>query len=193
VRGFGPCPSQPSYFSPLTSHPSVCYFLYLASPLTLSEVRAMLPDRATADLADFPDQQKLKSLHPGVQTVARLLIGRCSCDFVRPRLADEREDERHLRERYRRLGVSRDAVIKALERHRRGAGLRPPTRGWPRVLADFIAEHARNAGPTLYYLQFAPEAAPLPSLEGVRELTVGQVMAEPEGWLLEGSPALVSR
>jgi hypothetical protein len=171
----------------------LCYFLYLASPLTLSEVRAMLPDRATADLADFPDQQKLKSLDPGVQTVARLLIGRCSCDFVRLRHSDAREDERHLRERYRRLGVSRDAVIKALERHRRGAGLRSPTRGWPRALASFIAEHARNAGPTLYYLQFSPEAAPLPSLAGVRELTVGTVMAEPEAWLLEGSPARVSR
>jgi hypothetical protein len=171
----------------------LCYFIYLASPLTLSEVRAMLPDRATADLADFPDQQKLKSLHPGAQTVARLLIGRCSCDFVRLRLGDAREDEQHLRERYRRLEVPRALMITALERHRRAAGLRTPQEGWPAALARFVAEHARNAGPTLYHLHFSAETAPLPALGSVRELTVGQVRAEPEGWLLEGSPALVSR
>lgn len=171
----------------------MCYFLYLASPLTLSEVRSMLPPGAAADLADSPDQQRLKSLHPGTQTVVRLLIGRCSCDFVRPRHGDAREDERHLRERYRRLEVPRALMITALERHRRAAGLPAREGGWPSALARFVAEHARNAGPSLYHLHFSPDAGPLPSLKAVRDLTVARVMADPEGWLLEGSPARVSR
>jgi hypothetical protein len=171
----------------------LCYFLYIASPLTLSEVRSMLPPGAAADLTGFADQQALKLLHPDAQTVARVLTGRCSCDLVRPRQLDAREDERHLRERYRQLGVPRDVVIPALERHRRGAGLRAPAGGWPGALARFVAEHARNAGPTLYHLDFSPTAAPLRSPGAVRDLRVSQVLAEPEGWLLEGSPALVSR
>lgn len=152
----------------------------------------MLPRGSAADLAGFGDQQALKSIHPDAQTVARLLIGQCSCDFVRPRLPDEREDERHLRERYRRLEVSRESTIKALERHRRAAGLRAPPGGWPRALAGFIAEHARNAGPTLYHLQFSPEAVLAPPGD-VRNLALAAVMANPEAWLAEGESTLVSR
>jgi hypothetical protein len=170
----------------------LCYFLYIASPLTLSEVRSMLPRGAMADLVSFTEQQRLKAAHLETQTAARLLIGRCSCDFVHPRLNDEREDERHLRERYRRLGVPRDAVIKALERHRRGANLRPPDGGWPRALAGFIAEHARNAGPTLYHLQFSFEPA-LELPNQVRKLTPAEVMADPEGWLAEEKLTIVAR
>jgi hypothetical protein len=170
----------------------LCYFLYLASPLTLSEVRSMLPQGAVADLVGSAEQQRLKVIHPEAQTVARLLIGHCSCDFVRARLPDEREDERHLRERYRRLGISRDAVIKALERHRRGGGLRQPRDGWPRALASFIAEHARNAGPTLYHLQFSAEVALAPPGD-VGRLTLAEVLADPEGWLDEGKPTIVAR
>jgi hypothetical protein len=171
----------------------VCYFLYIASPLTLSEVRSMLPSKAVADLAGFADQQALKSLHIDAQTVALILTGRCSCDLMRPRLVDAREDERHLRERYRQLGVPRDLVVSALERHRRGAGLRIPAGGWPGALASFVAEHARNAGPTLYHLAFSPAGGSLGPLGSVRHVSVGRVLAEPEGWLAEGSPALVSR
>jgi hypothetical protein len=171
----------------------LCYFLYIASPLTLSEVRAMLPHGVVADLASFTDQQVLRSLHPDAQTVARLLIGHCSCDFVRPRHVDVREDERHLRERYRRLEVPRSLTITALERHRRAAGLRPPLGGWPKALAEFVAEHARNAGPTLYHLHFSPEAAHLVSPGDFRPVSLAEVLAAPEGWLREGAPTLVSR
>jgi hypothetical protein len=170
----------------------VCYFLYIASPLTLSEVRSMLPHGATADLAGFPDQQILKSVQPEAHTVARRLVGRWSCDFARTRQADTREDERHLRERYRRDEVPRAQVITALERHRRAAG-NPPPEGWPSALAKFVAEHARNAGPTLYQLHFSSEQPQLQPPGNVRELSVSSVLAEPEGWLLEGSPARVSR
>jgi hypothetical protein len=153
----------------------------------------MLPHGAVADLAGFQEQQALKSVHPEAQTVARLLLGRCSCDFVRPRVSDAREDERHLRERYRRLGLERPLVIRALERHRQEPGRRSPPEGWPDALAKFVAEHARNAGPTLYHLDFSPIAAHLSAPADVRRVTVSEVLAGPERWLKEGSPALVSR
>ena len=170
----------------------MCYFLYLASPLTLSEVRSMLPPGLTADLASFSDQQSLKSIHPAGQTVARILAGRCSCDLVRPRLADLREDERHLRERCRKLGVARSIVIQALERHRQGR-TSASTSSWLEAKTRFVAEHARNAGTCLYYLQFSPEAAPLSRLGEVRRVTVAQVTADPGAWLPESVPTFVSR
>jgi hypothetical protein len=170
----------------------MCYFLYLASPLTLSEVRSMLPAGLTADLAAFPDQQTLKGFHPQAQTVARILAGRCSCDLVRPRLADAKDDERHLRERYRRLEIPRPIVIAALERHRQATPLR--TQGaWPRRLVEFVVEHARNAGNSLYCLYFSPDAGHLRLLGEPRCLTVPAVGAAPTEWLQEGVPTLVTR
>jgi hypothetical protein len=170
----------------------LCYFLYIASPLTLSEVRSMVPPGAVADLGSFAEQQTLRRIHPEAQTVARLLIGRCSCDFIRARLPDAREDERHLRERYRQLEVPRSVVIEALERHRRGAGVRPPIGGWPAALGRFVAEHARNAGPTLYHLSFSPQASLAPP-GNPRSVSVADVLSTPEGWLREEAPALVIR
>jgi hypothetical protein len=171
----------------------MCYFLYIGSPLTLSEVRSMLPAGLTADLASTADQLALKTLLPSAQTVARILAGRCSCDLVRQRLPDPRDDERHLRERYRSLGVSRPDAVAALERHRRAGGLPVPREGWGPALAGFIAEHARNAGPTLYYLQFSADPAPLSALGTLRHVTVPLVTGLPETWLPERSPTLVSR
>jgi hypothetical protein len=171
----------------------MCYFLYLASPLTLSEVRSMLPPGLTADLAASPDQHLLKSIHPDAQTVARILAGRCSCDLVRARLGSARDDERHLRERYRRLGVSRDGMIAALERHRQVGRHRAPAEGWREALSSFIAEHARNAGPTLYHLAFSHDASVLGKLDPVRRVAVSLVRATPEAWLVEGVPTLVDR
>jgi hypothetical protein len=171
----------------------MCYFLYLASPLTLSEVRSMLPVGLTADLAPFSDQQTLRSLHPAAQTVARILVGRCSCDIVRPRLANEHADERHLRERYRQLGVQRPVVIQALERHRRSQDTQAAGECTARVLAAFVTEHARNAGTTLYHLHFSAEVAPLSKLGALRRIPVSLVTAMPEDWLVEGTPTLVAR
>jgi len=170
----------------------LCYFLYIASPLTLSEVRSMVPPGAVADLGSFAEQQTLRKVHPEAQTVARLLIGRCSCDFIRARLADEREDERHLRGRYRKLEVPRSVMIEAIERHRRGAGVRPPIGGWPGALARFVAEHARNAGATLYHLTFSPQGS-LAAPGKIRSVLVNEVLSTPEAWLREESPALVTR
>jgi len=163
----------------------MCYFLYLASPLTLSEVRSMLPNGLTADLAPPADHQALRSLHPGTVTVARILAGRCSCDLVRPRLADSRADEHHLRERYRKQGLAREAVITALERHRHGEG-RHFDSSISERLRNFVREHARNAGPSLCYLHFS---APTPmSPAAIRYVSVREVV---EGWLLEAIPTVV--
>lgn len=154
----------------------------------------MLPKGLTGDLASAVDQQALKRIHPDAQTVARILAGRCSCDLVRIRLADPHEDEQHLRVRYRRLGIARPPTIAALERHRRGAGLRPPREGWPVVLSRFVAEHARNAGPTLYLLGFEPGdsgilTAPPPAPTAC---ALSQVRGHPDRWLVEGEPTIVS-
>lgn len=153
----------------------------------------MLPAGLTADLASPTDQRTLKSIHPGAQTVAVILAGRCSCDLIRSRLASTRDDERHLRDRYRRLGVPRARVIAALERHRRGASREPPPEGWPDAFAAFVAEHARNAGPSLYHLHFAAEATPLPTPGPPRRVTAPLVTATPSGWLAEGQPTIVGR
>jgi hypothetical protein len=171
----------------------LCYFLYIASPLTLSEIRSMVPDGITADLAVSSEQQVLKPLHRGIQTVARLLIGRCSCDFIHQRQSDRHADERHLRARYRALGVDRQTIISALERHRVGATIPAPEAGWPQALVAFVLEHARNAGPTVYQLAFLPPGSHLRSQPVPRRLSTTQVTLDLESWLVEDSPVLIVR
>lgn len=171
----------------------MCYFLYLASPLTLSEIRSMLPAGLTCDLASRAEQQIVKAIHPEAVTVARILAGRCSCDLIRTRLPDPKEDERHLRERYRRLGLPRAAMIEALERHRRS--VTPRTKGSEArgELSRFVAEHARNAGPSLYYLQFSSDADPPSPVGSIRRVSCEMVTALPGEWLEEGTPTLIIR
>ena len=149
----------------------------------------MLPPGLTAQPADRADHHRLRALHPAAQTVVRLIVGACSCDLVRARHTDPREDERHHRERHRKTGARRDRVLAAIERHRRGARVPIPAGGWPRALAAFVAEHARNAGPTLYLLQFGEEASAseLPT----RRANVSEVRAKPEEWLAEGTVVVV--
>jgi hypothetical protein len=84
-------------------------------------------------------------------------------------------------------------VIQALERHRRSPAPSRPAEAWAEALSKFVAEHARNAGTSLYHLQFSPEAASLSNLAEARRNTVAQVAADPRGWLLEGAPTFVSR
>ena len=78
----------------------MCYFLYLASPLTLSEIRSMLPPGITADLLPPAEQQALRDLHPPARSAVRLLVGGCSCDLMVDRDQGSRESERHLRNRF---------------------------------------------------------------------------------------------
>jgi hypothetical protein len=171
----------------------MCYFLYLASPLTLSEIRSMLPQGLCAELAPG-HRAALERSFPPSRTVAQLLIGACSCDLVRARLPDRIEDERELRARYRRAKVPRSDVIKALERHRRGPHPQPiATAGWPEALVGFVAEHARNAGTTLYFLDFTAHPqrllAAIPSLAVTRSLE--NLRSNIGGWLTEDTPTIV--
>ena len=172
----------------------MCFFLYLGSPLTLSEVRSMLPDGLVADLVTPAEQRAARSRHPDLQTVARIMHGACSCDLVVQRHAISREDEARLRDRYRRLGLTRDRTIRALENHRRALSRRrKPDGHWPAALAGFVAEHARNAGPSLYYLGFSADGTlTLPAGDDITQLTAAEVKARPGTWLEEGKAFVVS-
>ena len=154
----------------------------------------MLPVGISADPLPSGEVARVRSVLPAAQTVAHLRVGACSCDLVRPRLDDAREDERHLRTRYRDLGLRRERIVRELERHRRlELRIEEPEDGWRVALAAFVAEHARNAGPTLYRLEFLP--GPEPRLDEREPLsrTVAEVRAAPERWLEEGRSLLVVR
>lgn len=170
----------------------MCFLLYAASPLTLSEIRSMLPAGFTADLAGPADQAVLRALHPGTRTGVRLLLGACSCDLVLAR-SGSREEERELRRRYFVAGLSRAEVIAALESHRRGGGPFASPAAARAALAGFVAEHARNAGPTLYLLRFGRE--PLdrrPPRGPPAPLRPADLPGGADGWLVEDRPVLVS-
>lgn len=173
----------------------MCYFLYLATPLTLSEVRAMLPHGLRADPVARAEQQALLAIHPDAQNVVQIVHGACSCDLVRSRKAVTREDEAHLRSRYKELGLPRDQIIEALENHRRGLEQRQRPEGyWPSAIAAFAVEHARNAGGSLYFLGFSHRGAlELPrSAEPVRTVTTAEVTGNP-AWLAENQLTVLSR
>ena len=171
----------------------MCYQVVIASPLTLSEVLAMLPSGLAADLLGPAEHRAFRRAHPEAQTVARLVRGACSCDLMVERQPVARQDEAWLRRRYRAQGLPREAVIQALDIHRRAGGRRHPSGYWPRVVAEFVAEHARNAGPTLYYLYFSPDGSlgPLPDAASLR-LSPGEVRRHPAEWLQEGRLLLVA-
>ncbi|MGH7628809.1 MAG: hypothetical protein ACREOF_05365 [Gemmatimonadales bacterium] len=151
----------------------------------------MLPPGWTADIAPVAEQARLRPRLPGAQTVARLAVGGCACPT---RLSRDGEGERHLRHRYAALGVSRDRVIAALDRHRRGDLPRGDPPAWRAALAGFVAEHARNAGPTLYYLGFGlePSDALLASAPAT-SMTAAAVRADPDTWLGEATLIEVTR
>ncbi len=154
----------------------------------------MLPAGLAADLLGSGEQRLVRQLMPQAQTVARLVHGACSCDLVVDRHPVAREDEAWLRRRYRALGLTREQMIRALEAHRRASERPPrPAGHWPQAVARFVVEHARNAGPTLYYLHFAHDGVltALPAGEPLA-LTPAQVLAGPGTWLPEGKVVLVT-
>ena len=155
----------------------------------------MLPAGLVAQPADRADHHRLLQLHPSARTVVQLVVGACSCDLVRHRHSDPRQDERHHRDRSRRAGGARGALIAGLERHRRGARVPAPAGGWPRALAAFVAEHARNAGETLYLLQFTlPDNSATTAVRtAARRMTAAAVVAQPDDWLAEHVPVIVGR
>lgn len=171
----------------------MCHFLYLASPLTLSEVRSMLPPALTADFLPPAASNALRALLPAAQTTARLLVGACSCDLYLYRDALHHREEALLRQRYRALQLNRTTIIQAIDRHRRGEHPARDPEAWQGLLAAFVIEHARNAGDTLYYREFSPGG-----LDGAGlarqpvNVTVATVRSDP-AWLNEGVATVVRR
>jgi hypothetical protein len=170
----------------------MCHFLCIASPLTLSEVRSMLPADLAADLLPPAPSSALRSLLPNAQTAARLLVGACSCDIYLQRDPVHHREESILRQRYRALRLNRTTIIQAIDRHRSGRHpLREP-KVWQALLAAFVSEHARNAGATLYYREFSSGALHGASLEtDPASLSLGAVRAHPDSWLEEGVAVVV--
>lgn len=169
----------------------MCHFLYLASPLTLSEIRSMLPPGLAADLLPPAEARLLRQAFPSAQTTARILAGTCSCDLFVQR-DPNRGEETELRRRYRALGLSRPDVIRALEHHRRGT--RQPATGpshWAHVLSTLVAEHARNAGRSLWFRHVSPAGLTAAPEEIPDEISVAQVLAAPAGWLADDRPVVV--
>ena len=168
----------------------MCYQLVLVSALTLSEVRAMLPPGIRADALGQARLALWRRLFRGAQTAAHLRVGRCACRLLPDRFRDSHDMEASLRARYRRMGVPRDAVIAALDRHRRGAsdGEIVP----PESLHAFVAEHARNAGPALYAVGFgiADDLPDVPASAVERHLSETRAS---DAWLDEEVAVRVTR
>jgi hypothetical protein len=173
----------------------MCNFVYLASPLTLSEVRSMLPAGLTADGLPKTEQQALLNLHYDAQDAMRILHGGCSCDLIRDRQPDPGADEVIHRQRYRQLGYDRSRMIRYLERHRLSAKdqrHRPPGY-WGEAFNAFVVEHARNAGPTLFYQHFSHDGLQndLGLAAAMRHVQVREVQGPVSDWLPEQTPIMV--
>jgi hypothetical protein len=167
----------------------LCYRLWIVSPLSLTEIRSMLPPGFAADVAPPPEQRALRPSLRNAQTVATLRIGGCACAL---QLRGNGEDERYLRRRWAALGLSRERIIAALERHRRDRPSLGDPDTWRQALAGFVSEHARNAGPTAFLLGFGDEPPQSPEAPGVRAVPAAAVRHSPHGWLAEGSPVVVT-
>lgn len=153
----------------------------------------MLPEGVVADLVSPAIQRLWTERFPAARIVVTLRQGQCACGLAGQRHEDNAEEERRLRARYRKAGVDRLRVMTALDRHRRA----PPhhrSAGAAQLLAGFVAEHARNAGPSLYFLDFSAESERMPPWPDAdpSSITATQVRAQPESWLPEQTPVLVT-
>ena len=85
-------------------------------------------------------------------------------------------------------------VIEALARHRRRAPGGPGPESWGAAIAAFVAEHARNAGPTLFFRHVSHDGLTAqPPRARTVQITVPDVLADPMGWLPENQPTVVVR
>jgi hypothetical protein len=172
----------------------MCFHLYLASPLTLSEVRSMLPKGLAADLLDPGEQRALKQLHPDAQTVAATGPRRLLLRSRGPAAPGEPGRRDLAPAPLPRPGASEDCRPRCAGAPPPGCGRAIPARrvSGPAKLADFVVEHARNAGPTLYYLHFSHDGTlgVLPPGEPPAQ-RASEVRMNPEGWLQEERPVLV--
>jgi len=153
----------------------------------------MLPAGVVADLVTPALSRQWLERFPAARTVVTLRQGACACGLARRRHPDPREDERRLRARYRQAGVGRDRVILALDRHRRAPHGAAGADRSGEALATFVVEHARNAGLSLYFLDFSPDPERMPPWgdSAPPAIDAAQVRAHPDTWLPEQTPVLV--
>lgn len=168
----------------------MCYQLVLVSPLTLSEVRSMLPPGTHADALSPTGQQQWRAVLPGSQTAVLLRAGYCACGLLQPRFRAAHTDEAHLRQRYRELSVPRAQVVRALERHRRSVAATP--RAAADALVRLVTEHARNAGTSAWLLGFSAHDEP-PAVPAMSVTTrkAESLAADQDDWLTEGQVTLL--
>lgn len=154
----------------------------------------MLPAGVAAHAAPYGEQMLLRERLPGAQTVVELRRGACGCDFVIQRDPVNRTDETHIRERGIRAGIPRPRLAAMLENHRLPERRVQPLAHWQDALAQFVAEHARNAGPSLYHRTFTPgpRQRSAPDDEPAT-VTVTQVRNAPGEWLKDDRLTLVVR
>lgn len=170
----------------------MCYRLFLTSPLTLSEIRSMLPEGITADLLPPALQRFFLSQLPRARTAVALRHGGCACDLIGRRLPEREDDERALRTRYRRQEVNRSDVVRVLEAHRKRGPMADLGTDVAEAFAGFVAEHARNAGPALFLADFSADPNREPGWPGgARQVPAAAVRRDPAGWLQEDHPVVV--
>ncbi|HEU4799274.1 MAG TPA: hypothetical protein VFS94_01455 [Gemmatimonadales bacterium] len=152
----------------------------------------MAPSGITIDLLPPAGGARLRALLPEAQTAVRFLSGKCSCDFFLQRDPVAHREESELRRRWRKLGMNRQAILAATDRHRRAPALNREPEAWQQSIAAFVAEHLRNAGPTLYLHQFSGDGHVHPAADAT-EIELEKVRHNPVSWLPEGTPVIVVR
>jgi hypothetical protein len=154
----------------------------------------MLPAGLAADPLPPLDTRRFQRHLPGRQSASRLLVGACSCDLILDRDPDDHRDESHLRRRYRALGLNRDAIIQAIDRHRQGIHPARSANAWQELFDAFVAEHARNAGDTLFYREFSDGGLMGDVLNRGYHLTgLRATSGKQLAWLPENEPVVVHR
>ena len=165
----------------------MCYLLTLVSPLTLSEIRSMLPEGVTAELVPVEQRPARLALLPRATTAVHLAVGRCACGLVAPARSDA-EAERAIRRHHQGRKATREQVLAALARHRAGRELRTANTAPQGTLGAFVVEHARNAGTSVYFLHPPGEdrlkGDPVP-------VALPDQTLPPLAWLLPGTPVKI--
>lgn len=147
----------------------------------------------TIDLLPPADGARLRALLPDAQTAVRFLSGKCSCDIFLQRDPVAHREESELRRRWRKLGMNRQAILAATDRHRRPPARDRAPEAWQQDIAAFVAEHLRNAGPTLYLHQFSGDGHVHQPADDAVEFALEKVRRNPVNWLPEGTPVIVVR
>lgn len=172
----------------------MCFHLWLGTPLTLSEVRAMLPVGFSADAAEGAPRRRLSDASRDVRTVVVLRLGACACAlYLEPSSAGQ-SAESALRGRYFKLGIPRPDVIRALDRHRvSSSNSHTAPADARRALVGFVAEHARTAGAALFLRTCHPDGTLPPTVPTTpRSCGLADVQAAPCAWLPEDLPVRVA-